>query len=205
MIKKFLAVLLVFFLSAALFANEYGESDSSAKGFDWNVRMGVSFPLLIINTGYSNDLSDLYSEMVLIAVAFSAISVSGGLQYTVIPNIFTPGIYADFHFNLLSWGIIYMIANESFYIMQTGARVYNQFKLNNIGIEPFFGLNMVSIGLGIDDSISINLLAAGLTINFGIFNMEYGYNFSPKKSDNDLPIAGIHRISLSWRLNPIKK
>jgi len=208
---KIIALLLVLNMTVMLFADESDDSNESAKrkpdtGFDWNIRAGVSFPFIPVGSGFS-ELGQIGGSEIafigytLVTLALSSVSLGGGIQTTIIPHFLAPGIYFDIHFNLLSWGLIYAFSNMNMVLLQSGFRIYNQFKFNdNISLEPFFGVNFVFTVLD-GNRFPFPLLAAGFIFNIRNFGIEYGYNFFPKKDGEDIPFSAIHRITLWWKLN----
>ena len=211
--KKIVAVLIALNMSVLLYAaNESDDSKKPDSSLGWNIRMGYSFPIINLDFGSepSEDHSDEYNfaatgGAALLSIAFSSVTLSGGVQYTVIPHILAPGIYADLHFNLLSWGFTFMFTNNNFILFQGGIRMYNQFQLGNISLEPFLGVNFVYIGIN-DQGVQIPFMTAGFIFNIGIFGFEYGYNFIPARDGDGeiIPLLGIHRFTLLWKLNPYR-
>ena len=204
--KTICAVLLVLLASVTLFA-----LDSDETGLDWNMRAGLSFPVIpygpffetIAKIGGDNAAKMGYT---LATIALSSIAAGGGVQYTIIPHLLVPGIYADLHFNLVSWGLVYLITEKDLVLLQGGLRLYNQFSLGNYSIEPFFGCNFAFIEMN-DDLVTVPLLAVGFTGNIKKIGIEYGYNFFPKKelSIGKLPpLSAIHRITVWYKLFPIR-
>ena len=206
MTKRIIAFLLLLNMSVIMFAEEEAAEakETSGKGLDWNLRLGVSFPLLPMNSAFSTlgkagDGSAFFAYT-LVTFALSSFTVGGGLHYTVIPHLLAPGFYADVHFNVLSWGLVYLFSQNHLVLLQGGLRIYNQFKFGKFSLEPFFGGNFVLVGIN-DILAPIPLLATGLIFNINSFGIEYGYHFYPSKNERDKrPLLSIHRISLLWKL-----
>jgi len=200
--KVFLAILLVFSLSVMLHAQDEGDAGQEpTNGLDWSIRFGISFPFIgNFNTFTGGDNIPFGSFM--FGLAFSSISLGGGIQYTIIPHFLAPGIYADVHFNLFSWFIAGAYNNweYNFMLLQPGVRVYNQFQLTEtFGFEPFFGINYLYIGFDTFEQI-IPQMNAGFVLKLGsTFGFEYCYNYSNKNIEEGWT-PKIHRIGFSWRL-----
>lgn len=200
--KVSLIVLLILSMAVILHAQEdNGESDTEKNVADklgGCIRIGYSFPFfgnMLDNYNESKDKEDLNSFMnVLFAFAFSSVSVGGGVQYTIIPHLLAPGLYADMHFNFLSWAIM-GIAKHEFIIFQGGIRLYNQFAFNIISIEPFFGFNFLYLKLD-NLKMPLPLLAAGFVFNIARFSIEYSYDFYPKRIEGGA-LLGFHRFTFS--------
>jgi hypothetical protein len=197
--------LMICFLSLAgmLYAQESTERDgNSADGLDWDVRFGISFPF-IDNFGTFTDGDNIPFGSMLLALAFSSISLGGGIQYTVVPHFLAPGIYADIHFNVFSWFIVGAFSNWefNFMLLQPGLRLYNQFQFTKtFGLEPFFGVNYIFIGMTNSFRKNIPLMMAGFVLKLGdSFGFEYCYNFSNKPLVEGWT-PKIHRIGFSWSL-----
>jgi hypothetical protein len=197
--KLFLIVLLVLSMTI-LNAQEADENPTS--GLDWDVRFGISFPF-IGNFNTFTDGDNIPFASMGFALAFSSISLGGGVQYTIIPHFIAPGIYADVHFNLLSWFIVGAFSNweYDFILLQPEARVYNQFQFTrSFGIEPFFGINYIYIGMTDTFREVIPLMNAGFVLKLGSsFGFEYSYNFSNRRIEDGWT-PKIHRIGFSWGL-----
>jgi len=199
--RVFFTILLVLSLTVMLYAESADERPSS--GFDYDIRFGISFPFI----GNLNDYSDVGNipfGSTLLALAFSSISIGGGAQYTIIPHLVAPGIYADLHFNLFSWFIVGAFTNwdYNFMLLQPGIRLYNQFQITkSFGIEPFYGINFIYIGLSDDFRKSIPLMNAGFVLKLGsTFGFEYCYNFPKMLGSKESWVPSIHRIGFSWSL-----
>ena len=197
--KLFLAVLLAFSMTILL----YAEGGGGELGGD--LRMGYSFPFLgnMLNTFSVNSGGEAAALMLgqaLLSVAFSSISIGGGVHYTIIPHILAPGLYADLHFNFISWFFTKMFTNIDFIMLQTGLRLYNHFSFATASFEPFFGFNFTYINVE-KILLPIPLMAAGAVFNVDRFGLEYSYNFLPIRIDGGR-LPGIHRISFVSSLMP---
>jgi hypothetical protein len=202
--KVLLVVLLLLGMAVILHAQDSGddgESDTEKNVSDklgGSVRIGYSFPffcIMLTNYNESNDGDDLNSFMhVLLAFAFSSVSVGGGVQYTVVPHLLAPGLYLDMQFNLLSWAIM-GIAKREFIIFQGGIRLYNQFGFSVISLEPFFGFNFIYLKMD-ELRMPLPLMAAGFVFNIARFSIEYGYHFYPRRVEGG-HLLGLHRFTLS--------
>lgn len=204
--KVFLAVLLVLSLSVMLHAQESTETSASgagAKGFDWDIRFGFSFPF-IGNADEAIEMDGVAATALslLLAPALSSLSLGATFQYTVVPKLLAPGIYADIQFNLLTWFFVGVFSNweKNFLLLQPEIRLYNQFQLSDsFGIEPFFGFNFMYINVDTFKE-SIPLMNAGVVLKMGSsFGFEYSYNFSNRKAVGAWS-PKIHRIGFSWAL-----
>jgi hypothetical protein len=206
--KVFLVILLVLGMAVMLHAQESAEETSGGKpetGFDWDIRFGMSFPFIANFSEFTEGENIPFMSM-LVSFALSSISLGGGVQYTIVPHLLTPGIYADIHFNVLLWSIVGLVTNweTNLMLIQPEIRFYNQFRLNRgLALEPFFGVNFVYITMNLDkDRLngSIPLMNAGFILKLGdSFGFEYCYNFS-NMAIGDGWAPKIHRIGFSWGL-----
>lgn len=208
--KVFLTILLVLSLTVMLYAEDSPSKSSStvSKGFDWDIRFGISFPYLS-NLGIlvSDDGSEGVSKVLQVGggllspFIFSSLSTGLGFQYTIVPHLLAPGIYADIHFNLLSWFLVGMFSDwgQNLLVLQPGVRFYNQFQITkSFGIEPFYGFNFMYIGVLDYYKESLVLANAGIVLKIGSsFGIEYCY-IIPNNSRSWTP--SIHRFSFSWSL-----
>ena len=208
--KKILAILLLLSLSVTLFANEEDTSEGrkSGRGLDWNIRLGFSLPIVPVLDAFSiSDKVDNFSSRFIVtgvtALALTSVTFGGGIQYTVIPGLLAPGIYADLHYNLPSWLIFYLLSERQFMLFQGGIRIFNQFKFGNFSLEPFFGGNFLVTGID-DIKTSIPFMAIGLRMNVRKFGVEYAFNFAPKKKAEEYIFPRMHRFAFVWRLNRLK-
>ncbi|MDR0456499.1 MAG: hypothetical protein LBH20_07450 [Treponema sp.] len=213
--KILLTVLLVLSMTVLLYAQEEtvtGENVAAeespavggdpASGFGWDVRTGYSFPLIGNMRAFS--FPEIPFGQILLSFALSSVSLGAGVQYTIVPHVLAPGIYADLHFNLLSWFLVWAFTNgrDNFMMLQSGIRLYNQFKFTIISLEPFFGVNIAYFNM---DNVGIPtpLIAAGFVFNVRDFGFEYGYNFLPVPVNEGLP--SLHRLTFSWSLRSRSK
>jgi len=201
--KLFFAIVLVVSMTVMLHAQETGVSGSPSSGLDWDIRFGISLPF-ISNFSSFPDKDDVPFETIApmwFALAFSSVSLGGGVQYTVIPHFIAPGIYADVHFNFFSWFIAGVFSDwkYNFMLLQPEIRAYNQFQFTkSFGFEPFFGINYMYIRITNNFRETIPLMNAGFVLKFGnSFGFEYSYNFSGKPLEDGWT-PRIHRIGLSW-------
>jgi len=194
--KLFLAIVLVVSMTVMLHAQDAGD------GFDWDVRFGLSFPI-IGNFNTFTDGDNIPFGSLMFALAFSSISLGGGVQYTIVPHFIAPGIYADVHFNLFSWFIVGAFSNwdYDFILLQPEVRIYNQFQFTkSFGVEPFFGINYIYIGITDTFREYIPLMNAGFVMKLGdSFGFEYSYNFSNRNIEDGWT-PKFHRIGFSWGL-----
>jgi len=202
--KITIAFLLLLTMSVMLSADENKDAVHPDLGFDCNLRLGVSFPVIPFG-GIFETIGEIGSTeaavvgYTLVTITLSSVSIGGGAQYTFIPHLIAPGVYVDMHFNLLTWGLVYTFSNYHLILLQTGLRFYNQFKFNEVALEPFFGTNLVVIGVD-DDLVPIPLFSAGFILNIGTVGFEYGYNFLPGKTAENLPFSAIHRLTLWFKI-----
>ena len=207
--KIFLAVLLVVNITSFLYAEEAAASGGSGKGsggeFGGDLRLGYSFPFLdkTMYSHFDNSSEDpalFIAKQTLLSFAFSSVSLGGGFHYTVVPHVFAPGLWVDVHFNFLSWLLARAFTDNNFIMLQTGIRFYNQFSVDIVSFEPFFGFNLAYVRVDEHIKLPIPLMAAGFAFNVDRFSFEYGYNFLPVRVDGRLP--GIHRITFASSLLP---
>ena len=197
--KIFLAVLLALSMTALSYA------DGSEGDFGGDLRMGYSFPFLdramySYSGNSSNDAALYILGQALMSLAFSSVSLGGGFHYTVVPHVFAPGLWVDVHFNFFSWLLTKAFTDKDFIMLQTGLRFYNQFSIDIVSFEPFFGFNLGYIKVD-TMKLPLPLMTAGFAFNVDRFSFEYGYNFLPIRVDgNRLP--GIHRLTFASSLLP---
>jgi len=209
--KRILAVLLLLCLSVMLFAEEADEpkKQRAGRGLDWNISLGLSFPVIPVFDALPilQNLESISAVKFVLPVAtmfsLTSLTVGGGIQYTVIPGLLAPGIYADVHFNLPSFLIVKLLKDDNLILFQGGIRLYNQFKFGNFSLEPFFGGNFLYAGMG-DFKEPLTFMAAGLKMNIRKFGLEYAFNFAPKKKAEEYLFPRMHRFAFVWRLNPRK-
>jgi len=202
--KRIFAFFLILSLTSALFANE--DDPYYGSGFDWAIKAGFSLPIIpfAFDSGSIGDIGiadNEYFEYALVSIILGSVTLGGGIQYTIIPHVLTPGIYFDAHFNLISWGAVYLFSEYHIIFFQTGVQIFNRFEINYFGIEPFFGANILYLAMD-NEEIPFTLLKAGINLNFNLFNIEYAYNFYPiQDAKNENPFLAYHRITFSWKLN----
>jgi len=208
-----------------LHAQDFSEEDTverviGAKGFDWDIRFGFSLPFLgnareLVSDSDDPDDPDNHDAAIaanvlafVLAPVLSSISLGANFQYTIVPKLLAPGIYADIHFNILTWFFAGVFTNweTTFLLLQPEIRFYNQLQLtDSFGLEPFFGYNFMYInisGFGIDKFKEyIPLLNAGMVLKLGeSFGLEYSYNFSTRRNSENHWSPKLHRLSFSWAL-----
>jgi len=208
--KRILAILLLLCLSVSLFAQESDELEKPKpkKGLDWNIRAGFSLPIIPVLDAISvsdgvDGFSTRFMATGITAIVLASATFGGGIQYTVVPGLFAPGVYADLHFNLPSWLLFYLLSERQFMLFQGGIRIYNQFRFGNFSLEPFFGGNFVVVGID-DASALVPFMALGLRMNVKKFGLEYALNFAPKKKADEYVFPRMHRFSFVWRINRLK-
>jgi len=208
--KVFLTILLVLGLTVMLHAQDYDSDSTSSgtggRGFDWDIRFGISFPYLS-NFGTIADSNDKTLSVLgglLSPLAFSSLSLGVGFQYTIVPHVLAPGIYADVHFNVLSWFFVGLFSDwkYTFLLLQPGLRFYNQFQITkSFAIEPFYGFNFMYIGIGEEYKESLILANAGVVLKIGSsFGIEYCYIIPNNIGGAKDWAPSIHRFSFSWGL-----
>jgi hypothetical protein len=209
--KLFLTILLVLSITVMLHAQEYYEGGSGGaptSGFDWDIRFGISFPIIsnyrLFSDGDRDDIRLLsVGAGALSSLIFSSLSTGVAFQYTVVPRLLAPGIYADIHFNLPSWFLVGMFTDweQKFLLLQPGVRLYNQFQFTRtFGVEPFLGINYIYISMTDTFRQFIPLINAGFVLKMGsTFGFEYAFNRS-NRDNKDGWTPTIHRIGFTWSL-----
>ena len=201
--KRIMAILLALSITAVLAANE--NEINYGNNFDWTIRAGFSIQILPMPSDGSGigDFAEVDNDLfgyVITALLFGSVSFGGGVQYTFIPQVLTPGVYADVHFNLLSWAAVYLFSKYHVIFLQAGVRIFNRFEINYIGLEPFLGANVVY--LAVEDEVPMTLLKTGLNVSYNLFNFEYAFIFSPVRNPKDEnPFLAFHRLTFSWKMN----
>jgi len=142
---------------------------------DDNVKVNVGVGLPVLEDGN-------VGEKILGSVLLSSFSFGMGFQDNIVENIFSPGIYGDFHFG------------DYFSQYQTGIRLYNQFRFDNLDLYPFIGLNSMY------GSFAQNLLGMyGILVGYKRIGLEYSYqpiilNYSDLINKNMYRIIFVIRI-----------
>ena len=157
---------------------------------------------LTLNTGISMFFEEdsTPAERAAEALFLSAIVVGGGYHFNIIPHILAPGFYADLHLSFISLlkdeDDIHDLssAKNKTSFFQLGGRIYNQFRLGPIDIQPFFGLNLM---VGGDDTYGLKMF--GILVAFKMVGFEYSYqNPITKPMDTNV----IHRFALLFHYRP---
>jgi hypothetical protein len=138
-----------------------------------------------------------------------SLNIGAGLHYTFVPDLFSPGIYAEFGLGM-NWLWLYLFKDsfdeeyEKHYFYKElerrygfgvflGFRFYNLFETENMFIIPFIGCNFI---MGQTDyRIMQNILTpnAGVLFLFGKgLGLEYGFHIPTSASEN----AIFHHISI---------
>jgi len=212
--RIFLAILLVLSLTVMLYAQDSSEDESDdreigGKGFDWDIRFGFSLPIVTnlgslagANSEEAGVVSTLMggAGVILSPIVFFSLSLGVGFQYTIIPHVLAPGIYADVHFNLPTWFLIGMFTDWTVHLLllQPEVRFYNQFQFSDsFGLDRNVGTNFLYIGIPQVYAQTIILMNAGFVMKIGdSFGLEYCYAI-PSGSGWT---PSIHRIGFSWSL-----
>jgi hypothetical protein len=201
--RVFLAVLLVLCLTGRMLYAE--ENSGVTSGFDWDIRFGISFPFVTNIVAYNDDNGEEIKALsvaggMLSALVFSSLSLGVGFQYTIVPHVIAPGIYADVHFNAPSWFLVAIFTDweQSFLLVQPGVRFYNNFQITkSFGIDPFYGINFMYININ-DKKETMPLMNGGFVLKGKSFAFEYCFIIPNKKTDKWTP--SVHRIGFSWTL-----
>ena len=146
-------------------------------------------------------------ESVLTSLKTSSVSLGIGYHLYFIPNILSPGLYVEGGLSAYSllWLLFEMPNNsEEFdYDMKLssfgffGIRIYNQFRINYIDIQPFIGLNIFGF-INNSETTGVGCIYFGLLFAYKIFCLEYSY-YIPQNSD----LKPIHRIGIGGHLRKI--
>jgi len=146
-------------------------------------------------------------ESVLTSLKTSSVSLGIGYHLNFIPNILSPGLYAEVGISAIS--LLWLLSemqenNEEFdYDMKIssfgffGIRLYNQFRINYIDIQPFIGLNIFGF-IKKSETTGVGCINFGLLFAYKFFCVEYSY-YIPQNSD----LRPIHRIGIGGHLRKI--
>jgi hypothetical protein len=151
------------------------------------------------------------SDKFLSSFLLSSFSVGFGYHLNIVENIFSPGIYGDLHLNILPTlfllsGLIpkddikdienYEKVNgtDPFVVLQTGIRIYNQFRFNLFDFQPFVGINLIS---GSIDFMVLRM--CGILIAYKYFGIEYSYQ-QPISNHINNHNGSIHRIVFTFHI-----
>lgn len=175
-------LLIMFQLSYSVYASENGNSDENSN-ITVNVGVGTLFPL-------SREWST--GEKILGSALTASLSTGVGYHFNIVDDIFSPGIYGDFHISLLSklLSIEDEDGEEYIFLTQLGIRMYNQFRVNSFDIEPFIGLNFMfnSNWNGLFNKF-------GILIAYNNIGIEYSYHH---RLTGDKIFNGINRVLLVY-------
>ena len=143
-------------------------------------------------------------KSVLTSLKTSSVSLGIGYHLNFIPNILSPGLYVEGGLSAVSllWLLFEMPNNnEEFdYEMKIssfgffGIRLYNQFRINSIDIQPFIGLNILGF-IKNSETIGVGCINFGLLFAYNNICIEYSY-YIPQNSD----FKPIHRIGIGGHL-----
>lgn len=174
---------LLCFLSCSLCAlNNFSENDNSVLALG----VGFYFPL-----GKDADAG----ANILASFLLSTFSFGFGHHFDIIPDIISPGIYADAHVSLLTivFGREHSIQDSAF--VQLGIRFYNQIRLGSFDLQPFAGLHFV-----LSDGYSSGAKMFGLLAFHEDFGIEYSLH-SPVFDFGRNPFNdNVHRLMFVFRL-----
>lgn len=197
--------MILFFLIAQLNNNTFASSFSSEEDHDnltGNGGISILIPADKNLTG-----SDRFLTSLLLLSPFVGI----GYHLNIIENVFSPGIYADIHLNIIP--ALFLLAvfsqendikdtedyekwhiQDPFLIIQPGIRFYNQFRIDSFDIQPFIGLNIIS---GSIDTAILRIF--GMLIAYKNAGLEYSYQQPfANHLNNDKDSA--HRIAFLFHM-----
>lgn len=197
--KKFL----ILFVFSFCYISFVFPSDPGEENNNWTFNGGISF-LIPADKYFSGD-NDILSIL-----SYSSVFAGVGYHINIIENIFSPGIYGDLHLNLgpLLFLLLFPSSqneidvetieriNKSnpFIILQTGIRIYNQFRIEYFDIQPFFGMNIIS------GSINTSILRTfGILFAYKNMGIEYDYQQFMNNQINDIK-GSVHRIMFLYHL-----
>ncbi len=185
--------MIVFFGLLCLFGYSLCAFDNVSENIDDHLivtmGMGFFFPLVEDTNPGLNVLSSLL---------LSSFSMGAGYHLNIIPDILSPGIYADIHISLLD--MLFGSGNDdtlddSILFFQTGIRFYNQFRLRSFDLLPFAGLHFA-----FTDGFASGAKMFGLLALNGNFGIEYSYHSTVFSLDRTPFNDGVHRIMFVYRL-----
>ena len=169
--KKLIILILFFQTCCLLFSLPLTSDDYD----NLTANAGISF-LFPVDKEFTG--SDTFLDPLLL----SSVSFGIGYHLDIIRNIFSPGIYGDIHINLIPIAIIFLTGGvpdgyqentgrlDFPFLLQTGIRLYNQFRFNSFDIQPFIGLNLMAGS--IETTVFKKL---GILIAYENFGIEYSY------------------------------
>jgi len=138
--KKWIALfLLIFQLSVSLSAIEHTENEKENENLTMNIGIGFVYPI-------DDDWS--VGGNILGSICFSSLYCGLGYHFSILPNIFMPGLYGEINFWLLPLLIQYLmdpdreIKDYDVDVMDGGIRIYNLFRFGSFDLSPFVGINM---------------------------------------------------------------
>ena len=169
--------------------------------------LGISF-LVPVDTNLTGN------DKFLNTFLLSSVSFGMGYHYNIIEGVLAPGIYGDVHLNALPAlimlfgamsgyevkGIDDIVPHDEkhwdernvFFLIQTGVRLYNQFRFELFDIQPFIGLNLMS------GSINAKVFkTAGILFAYKNFGLEYSY-LVPWDRHLNSTNSSIHRIVFNY-------
>jgi len=135
-------VLLVLLVNSVLFSVDFLNT-SSDENDNLTANLGVSFLYPILG---GNNIGD----NILASLLFTSLSAGVGYHFNILKNIIAPGIYGDMHLGFLT--LLFnneyaeVAETDDFVFVQTGIRLYNQFRFGYIDIQPFYGFNFLFAG-----------------------------------------------------------
>ena len=181
--------IIVFILVALIAGMSFGLGGGGSDNFDLNA--GLSF-------FFESDLSA--KEKALEALILTSVTCGVGYHFNLVPNIAAPGLYADIHLSLLS----FLFNNsetssgdalDDLLFFQFGIRVYNNFTLGPLKLQPFFGINFFIV-LGESQSLkTFGILAA-----FKSFALEYSYQNPLRPERSNKILRDMHRFCVLFRI-----
>ena len=170
---------------------------------DSNVSLNVGVSTLFLANSKDGELD---KAVPLHPITFSSLAVGIGGHLEIIPSLLSPGIYGDLHLSLLSMLVGWLTKDENYetknssvpLFFQTGIRVYNQFSVPSISIQPFVGLNW--IGVMSENSSAKWFKTFGILASYNKIGIEYSYQTPFFHRLNNTSRA-IHRITALYRVS----
>lgn len=185
-------IALIVFL--VIFAHQLHATEERGVGY----MADISFRFLWSDSHFSDLLQSRFMGF---------LNVGGGLHYTFLPNILSPGLYLDAGISnsrFFSDDVFDEETAEDIFSqgvgLTFGGRLYNFFNIRQVGVKVFAGYNIILGFFNLNNGIISGNPILGTSIqfgftNFGLLGLEYTYYIPTNHSNN----IGLHHFSLIFR------
>jgi hypothetical protein len=193
--------LFLFCFCCALFAFS---STPEEEHENWTFNSGISFL-------FPTDSYLLGDNDIVTVIMCGSVFAGFGYHININDKGFSPGIYADLHFNLLPAlflllmpvdrdevtdknieNLDYINRANPLIILQAGIRLYNQFRFEYFDIQPFLGINVIAGSIYTSVMRTVGILAA-----YKEWGVEYSFQQFLDKPINNV-YGSVHRIVLCY-------